>query len=40
MSKRKQVDDVVEQVFDDFDDYITNDSSYHEKRLKKTKNHL
>ena len=38
--KRKQVDDVNKQDFDDFDDYITNDSSYHEKRRKKRKQPL
>ena len=36
MSKRKQVDDVNEK---NFDDYITNDLSYHEKHRKK-RNHL
>ena len=34
MSKRKQVDDGNKK---DFDDYITNDSSYNEKRPKKMK---
>ena len=32
MSKRKQVDNINKK---DFDDYITNDSSYHEKHRKK-----
>ena len=35
MSKRKQADDVGKKDFDDFDDYITNNSSYHEKPRKK-----
>ena len=35
MSKRKQVDTLHEKDFHDFDDYITNDSSYHEKPRKK-----
>ena len=37
MSKRKQVDTLNKK---DIDDYITNDSSYHEKRRKKILNHL
>ena len=32
MNKRKQIDTLGEK---DFDDYIANDSSYHEKRRKK-----
>ena len=38
--KRKQVDSLSEDNFndiDDFDDYVTNDSSYHEKPRKKMK---
>ena len=43
INKRKQVDTLSEDNFndlDDFDDYITNDSSYHEKRRKKKKTPL
>ena len=37
INKRKQVDTLSEDNFNDLDDYITNDSSYHEKRRKKRK---
>ena len=40
MNKRKQVYDVDKKDFNDLDDYITNDSSYHEKRRKKRRKHL
>ena len=35
MNKRKQVDNSIEDNNNDFNDYITNDSLYHEKPRKK-----